>query len=385
MGIKGLLSELSGLSKHTSIENLCQRVGKRVAIDGMGWLHRFGMVCARDLALQTGKAVEKIVKVLKAEITLLLNEGIGSVIIVFDGGKVPLKKEVDDARTKRREHHLHKGIEFAKAGDRPNARKCFNAAICFTGEDVCVITQLINLWSSGLPSLKHVEAVIAPYESDAQLTYLYAKGNVDWIISEDSDLLVFGCHSAIKVLYKLDFGSASGMLYDMSSLFVDSTPEHDPIHLSARRTRFLQGCILAGCDYLASVHGVGIKKAMHHVSSEKSLETILRDLGASASYEKRFHQAQFTFLHQPVFDPELGICVPLTPYTELDLRGMSSTDFAGRVYSNHSLVKSIYNGMCHPILHSSCSVPSSLVRAADPRCQSVKRERLITDYFERLP
>lgn len=43
--------------------------------------------------------------------------------------------------------------------------------------------------------------VVAPYEADSQLCYLEAQGIIDGIITEDSDLLVFGCK---KVLYKMD-------------------------------------------------------------------------------------------------------------------------------------------------------------------------------------
>lgn len=35
--------------------------------------------------------------------------------------------------------------------------------------------------------------MVAPYEADAQLCYLEREGFVDGVITEDSDLLVFGC------------------------------------------------------------------------------------------------------------------------------------------------------------------------------------------------
>ena len=38
-----------------------------------------------------------------------------------------------------------------------------------------------------------VECIVAPYEADAQLAYLSKEGIVDLVITEDSDLLVFGC------------------------------------------------------------------------------------------------------------------------------------------------------------------------------------------------
>jgi hypothetical protein len=46
-----------------------------------------------------------------------------------------------------------------------------------------------------------VSYVVAPYEADAQLAFLESQGMVDGIITEDSDLLVFGCRN---VLFKLD-------------------------------------------------------------------------------------------------------------------------------------------------------------------------------------
>ena len=38
-----------------------------------------------------------------------------------------------------------------------------------------------------------VQCIVAPYEADAQLAYLRKKNFVQLIITEDSDLLVFGC------------------------------------------------------------------------------------------------------------------------------------------------------------------------------------------------
>ena len=45
----------------------------------------------------------------------------------------------------------------------------------------------------GSRKAEQVPYVVAPYEADAQLAYLEKEGIVDGIITEDSDLLVFGC------------------------------------------------------------------------------------------------------------------------------------------------------------------------------------------------
>lgn len=45
-----------------------------------------------------------------------------------------------------------------------------------------------------------VDCIVAPYEADAQLAYLNKVGIAQLVITEDSDLLLFGCE---KVSFKL--------------------------------------------------------------------------------------------------------------------------------------------------------------------------------------
>lgn len=40
---------------------------------------------------------------------------------------------------------------------------------------------------------ENVQYIVAPYEADAQLTFLAISGQVDVVITEDSDLIPFGC------------------------------------------------------------------------------------------------------------------------------------------------------------------------------------------------
>ena len=55
---------------------------------------------------------------------------------------------------------------------------------------------------------KGVDCIVAPYEADAQLAYLMKTGITQCTISEDSDLLVYGCEkvqSVDNLRYRLTF------------------------------------------------------------------------------------------------------------------------------------------------------------------------------------
>lgn len=59
-----------------------------------------------------------------------------------------------------------------------------------------------------------VQLIVAPYEADAQLAYLYKHKQIDFVITEDSDLLAFGVE---RVLFKMDL-TGSGTEVDMTNL-----------------------------------------------------------------------------------------------------------------------------------------------------------------------
>lgn len=57
-----------------------------------------------------------------------------------------------------------------------------------------------------------MECIVAPYEADAQLAYLSREGIVDLVITEDSDLLVFGSKRVSAHANPPDLGCPSEVL-----------------------------------------------------------------------------------------------------------------------------------------------------------------------------
>lgn len=99
---------------------------------------------------------------------------------------------------------------------------------------------------------ENVEYIVAPYEADAQLAYLNRTGVISAVITEDSDLLCFGC---TKVIYKLGH-DGSGTQISLDRLGAIKKMRFWNLE------RFRQMCILSGCDYLSSPSGIGLKTAM---------------------------------------------------------------------------------------------------------------------------
>ena len=67
---------------------------------------------------------------------------------------------------------------------------------------------------------------------------------------------------------------------------------------------FLTACILSGCDYLESIKGVGLKKAIKLVEDAGKDNTFLESMSAlrdegkvsiPSKYEKKFKKAFLTF------------------------------------------------------------------------------------------
>src|SRR4051812_25366946 len=113
--------------------------------------------------------------------------------LVFDGDNLPSKSGTEQDRHRRRQESKALGLELLRKGRMPEAYQEFQKAVDVTPY---MARQLIE-------ELKqmNVEYVVAPYEADAQLVYLEQQGVIHGIISEDSDLLVFG---AKRLLSKLD-------------------------------------------------------------------------------------------------------------------------------------------------------------------------------------
>ncbi|KAM4614960.1 exonuclease 1 [Polymixia lowei] len=317
MGIPGLLQFIKDASEPINVKKY---KGQTVAVDTYCWLHKGAFACAEKLA--KGEPTDQYVSYCMKFVDMLLSFSVKP-ILVFDGCNLPSKKEVEKARRERRQANLQKGRQLLREGKISEARDCF--------------TRCVNI----TPSMAHdvikaartrgVDCIVAPYEADAQLAFLSKSGMAQAVITEDSDLLAFGCK---KVILKMD-KQGNGLEIDQNHL-----GRCRPLGDVFTEEKFRYMCILSGCDYLASLYGIGLGKAckLLRIANNPDILKVIKKMGqylkmnvvVPEEYIEGFIKANNTFLHQLVFDPIKRKVVPLNPYPE-------HTDPAALGYAGHNI------------------------------------------------
>ena len=111
-------------------------------------------------------------------------------------------------------------------------------------------------------------------------------------------------HSFIQVLFKLKLcGEAD--LADLAYI----------LHvLNLNSSQFLYMCIVAGCDFLPNIKGIGIHRASQVVTRKDFLNEIGNLRNAPSDYCNGFKQARAVFKHQAIYDLDSKSVRPLTAW-----------------------------------------------------------------------
>lgn len=243
--------------------------------------------------IKTTAMIDYAIKYVK----MLLGQNM-TVIMVFDGRNLPAKAGTEAKRRSDRELAKKKANDFTRAGKLQEAKKEFDRAVDITHEHALQLMEECRKIN--------VECINAMYEADAQLAYLNKIGLAEYVISEDSDLILFGCK---KIVFKLTL--------DGKCLIFDSSKLHLTIDVPAEKfsfEKFRRICILSGCDYLDSLYGVGLGKATkfmlmtEETDMTKALPKIVSYLNLKKAfvtneYIDAFLKAEATFKYMYVYDP----------------------------------------------------------------------------------
>ncbi|PNP83001.1 hypothetical protein FNYG_03323 [Fusarium nygamai] len=329
MGVSGLLPLLKSIQKPTQLKKYD---GQTLGVDAYGWLHRAAYCCALELG--QGKPTQKYLHAAMNRVRMLRHFGV-TPYMVFDGDFLPSKAATEESRETNRNEKKKAAMELLRAGKPAQATQEFQKCIDITPEMASALIQLLKKLD--------IPYVVAPYEADAQLVYLERQGLINGIISDDSDLLVFG---AKKLLTKLD---QYGNCIEINRKDFCACREVSLTGWSD--TEFRRMAIFSGCDYLRGLPGIGLKTAYRMLRKTKAPERIVRMVQmqgkkVSENYLTQFYQAELTFLHQWVFCPTKRELVHLT-----DLDGERTAEempFIG-AFVEPAIARSIARGDMNPI------------------------------------
>uniref|UniRef100_A0A1J3DUT9 Exonuclease 1 n=1 Tax=Noccaea caerulescens TaxID=107243 RepID=A0A1J3DUT9_NOCCA len=295
MGIKDLLRFMKPYILPIHIQKYA---GKRVGIDAYSWLHKGAYSCSMELCLDTdGEKKLRYIDYFMHRINLLQHYEIIP-IVVLDGGHMPCKAATGDERQRKRKANFDAAMAKLKEGNVGAATELFQRAVSVTSS---MAHQLVQVLKS-----ENVEFIVAPYEADAQLAYLSSleleQGGVAAVITEDSDLLAYGCKA---VIFKMDrYGKGEELILDNVFQAVDQKP----CFQNFDQELFTAMCVLAGCDFLPSVPGVGISRAHAFISKYQSVERVLSVLKTKKgklfpdNYSSSLMEAVSVFQHARVYD-----------------------------------------------------------------------------------
>ena len=285
--ILGLLPLLKSIHKHGTLKKFA---GQTIGIDAYGWLHRGTVACAIELALE--KPTTKYVEFAMGRVRMLLDFGVIP-YLVFDGDALPSKAGTNLERRKRRDKSKAVGLELYRAGKLAQAHQELQKAANVTPYMARLLIEELKK--------QNVQYLVAPYEADAQLVYLEQQGIINGILSEDSDMLVFG---AKRLLTKLN---QYGECVEIER--ADFPLCKDISLTSWSDAMFRRMAILSGCDYLTNIDKMGLKTAYRFVRKHKEAEKTIHmiqfegKLVVPVDYATQFQQAEMTFLYHRVFSP----------------------------------------------------------------------------------
>jgi exonuclease-1 len=281
-------------------------------------------------------------------VRMLIHFGI-TPYIIFDGDNLPSKAGTEKGRRERRQEGKRLGMELLKLGKTAQAHLELQKSVDVTPE-------MARAW---MEELKHhnVQYVVAPYEADSQMAYLERKGIIDGVLSEDSDLLVFGVKCLITKLDKY------GDCVEVNRKHFTACREVSFVGWSD--TDFRRMAILSGCDYLPGIGGLGLKTAHRMLRKHKTVDRLVKaaqfdgKFKVPANFMADFDQAEKTFMYQWVFCPVEKKLVHLTPLAE-------GVDIADMPFLGEEVPADIAMGVARGDLYPRTKLPMTIASKHRP-------------------
>lgn len=278
--------------------------------------------------------------------------------LVFDGDNLPSKAGTEKGRRERRRESKKLGLELLKVGKMAQAQQELQKSVDVTPEMARMVIEELKR--------NNIQYVVAPYEADSQLAYLERKGIINGVLSEDSDLLVFGVKCLITKLDKY------GDCIEVNRNHFTACREVSFVGWSD--ADFRRMAILSGCDYLPGIGGLGLKTAHRMLRKHKTVDRLVKAAQFDGKFKvppgfmESFDQAEKTFLYQWVYCPIEEKLVNLTPLAD-------GVDIAAMPYIGEEVPSHIATGVARGDLYPRTKLPMDIASNTKPMTQPLPPSR----------
>ncbi len=282
------------VSKNISISDLRD---KKLAVDAFNVLYQFlSTIRGRDgsqLMDSRGRVTSHLTG-LFSRTTRLMQAGL-KLTFVFDGEPPKLKE-----KERRRRHELK---QEAKARYKEaEAREDIGAMKKYAMRTTTLTPELVDeakelITALGLP------VVQAPSEGEAQAAYMASKGDVDYIVSQDADALLFKAPFVVKNLAITQRRKKPNQLsYEAVEPELISLSENLKA-LNINQDQLICLAMLVGTDYnIGGIKGIGPKKALPLVIRYKTPDKIFKEAEWAKYFDLDWKDVFNTFKKIPTTD-----------------------------------------------------------------------------------
>lgn len=205
----------------------------------------------KDLTDNNGDSISHIYAIIQKTITLL-NDGIKP-IYVFDGKPPDIKKYTLNSRKNNKKKAIENEMN---ANSKEDKIKYFKRSLIITKKQFNECKIILDIM--GIPYVQ------ADGEADCVCSELVQQKLAYGTLSEDADILTFGCNNLIKNMKKKN----EIIEYNLNNILKE---------LKINYIEFINLCILLGCDYLPTIRGVGYKTAYKLILKHRSIKEIIKN------------------------------------------------------------------------------------------------------------
>jgi flap endonuclease-1 len=214
-------------------------------------------------------------------------------IFVFDGKHPELKANEIKRRKEAKEIAYSKLQDAISEKDTDAMKKYSMQTTSLTKDMVNEAKELLNYL--GIPY------VDAPSEGEAQAAYMVKKGDADYVVSQDTDALLFGAYDVIRNL------TISQKKKKISTLSYDTIKpqnfnlSHNLNHLGIDQDKLIILSILVGTDFNpGGIKGIGPVKALKAIKETDNYDELFEKFEWSKYFDYSWKEVYNIFKNIPV-------------------------------------------------------------------------------------